>query len=179
MIRWARLRLPTEQVARSHWKEVEKGMENVRVSRVVKVCVLLIGKPCILTPGIQLHGTEERFGEVLYYCRLPVTYGDVDGELKTVAMVSLFGSPDAELLEKSYGTVRCVRYEGDLNLIVIDVKTIHSVVAMLPLPEHLREDEPAPVVDEAYTAGCSYFVVDKLGLDIVSRAWTEEVPEDE
>ncbi|KAI0308679.1 hypothetical protein OF83DRAFT_1073149, partial [Amylostereum chailletii] len=163
VVRWARLRLPSEQVARSHWKESEKGMENVRISCVIKL----------------QYGAEEQFGEVLYYCRLPVDYGSTDGEIKTVAMVSLFSLPDAELFEKSYGTACSVRYEGDASLIVADVKAIRSVVAMHPLPEHLRGDQPEMDPKEGYTVGCSYFVVKRLGLDVISRAWSEDVPDDE
>jgi hypothetical protein len=35
--RWARLRLPTGQVARSAWKEKEKAAEKIRRARCVKV----------------------------------------------------------------------------------------------------------------------------------------------
>jgi hypothetical protein len=39
--RWARLRLPNGQVARSAWKEKLKPLEKVRIARNVKVCILL------------------------------------------------------------------------------------------------------------------------------------------
>jgi hypothetical protein len=35
--RWARLRLPNGQVARSRWKETQKPLNKVRMSRNVKV----------------------------------------------------------------------------------------------------------------------------------------------
>ncbi|KAI0312257.1 hypothetical protein OF83DRAFT_1067502 [Amylostereum chailletii] len=163
VIRWARLRLLTEQVSWSSWKEVEKGMENVRISRVVKLAI----------------GAEERFGEVLFYCQLPTVFGSTDGDIETVAVVSLFSRPDTELLEVSYGTALLVCYKGDVKLCVVSVKAIWSVVAMIPLPEHLRIDEPAPIPTEAYTVGRGYFVVEKLGLDVILRGWSEIVPEDE
>jgi hypothetical protein len=37
VIRWARLRIPNEQVVRSAWKE--NTMTNPRISRMVKVCL--------------------------------------------------------------------------------------------------------------------------------------------
>ena len=39
--RWARLRLPTGQIARSAWKEKLKALEKVRISRNVRVCASL------------------------------------------------------------------------------------------------------------------------------------------
>ena len=38
--RWARLRLPTGQIARSAWKEKRKVLQNVRMSRNIRVCPL-------------------------------------------------------------------------------------------------------------------------------------------
>jgi hypothetical protein len=40
IVRWARLRLPNGQVARSSWKEKLKPLTKVRMARNVKVCVL-------------------------------------------------------------------------------------------------------------------------------------------
>ena len=37
--RWARLRLPNGQIARSRWKEVRKPLTKVRMSRNIKVCL--------------------------------------------------------------------------------------------------------------------------------------------
>jgi hypothetical protein len=42
VVRWARLRLPNGQVARSAWKEKLKPLEKVRMARNVKVYILLI-----------------------------------------------------------------------------------------------------------------------------------------
>jgi hypothetical protein len=39
--RWARLRLPNGQIARSAWKEMLKPLEKLRKARVVKVCLTL------------------------------------------------------------------------------------------------------------------------------------------
>lgn len=40
VVRWARLRLPNGQVARSAWKEDPKNMKNVRTAKNVKVCTI-------------------------------------------------------------------------------------------------------------------------------------------
>jgi hypothetical protein len=40
--RWARLRIPTGQIARSAWKEKLKPLEKLRMSRNVKVCLSFI-----------------------------------------------------------------------------------------------------------------------------------------
>ncbi len=40
MRKWARLRLPTGQIARSAWKENLKSLEKLRIARNVKVCTL-------------------------------------------------------------------------------------------------------------------------------------------
>jgi hypothetical protein len=40
--RWARLRLPTGQVADSYWKEGMKPLNRVRISRNVKVCLTIL-----------------------------------------------------------------------------------------------------------------------------------------
>lgn len=37
--RWARLRLPNGQVARSRWKESQKPLTKIRISRNIKVCI--------------------------------------------------------------------------------------------------------------------------------------------
>jgi hypothetical protein len=39
IIRWARLRLPNGQIARSAWKEKMKPLEAVRMARNVKVII--------------------------------------------------------------------------------------------------------------------------------------------
>lgn len=38
VVRWARLRLPNRQIARSLWKESQRPLNKIRVSRFVKVC---------------------------------------------------------------------------------------------------------------------------------------------
>ena len=85
---------------------------------------------------------------------------------KTLAMVSLYSSPHMGLLKQSYYTVlSCTHLD---NVTVVDVKSIVSVVAMVP-----HRPFPEDPIERV-------FVVEKPGLDV---AWlggnTEEVPDDE
>ncbi|KAF8869902.1 hypothetical protein CPB84DRAFT_1693643 [Gymnopilus junonius] len=112
IIRWARLRLPNGQVARSRWKESLKPLRKLRTARNVKF---------IDNVGIT------HFGEVLYYfrCRRQDT-------LLTLAVLSVYSEPDPELLAASHGTFISCRYLGDSSTQVIDVRHIKAVVAMVP-----------------------------------------------
>jgi hypothetical protein len=68
----------------------------------------------------------------------------------------MYSPPDLALLEASYHTLWSCSYQGDTALRVIDVKTIVSVVAMVPL-----------------SAG-RYFVVEKPGLNVAHMAGRDE-----
>ena len=48
VVRWAQLRLPNGQVARSAWKEKLKPLEKVRMARNVKVYIPLILRTSML-----------------------------------------------------------------------------------------------------------------------------------
>ena len=41
LIRWARLKLPNGQIARSLWKEKEKHPDRLRIARNIKACILI------------------------------------------------------------------------------------------------------------------------------------------
>lgn len=106
---------------------------------------------------LQLNGLTE-FAEVLYYFRFKV-----NGEDRTLAMISLYGSPDHELYEDSYKTIWSVRPLGDLGVRVVEVKAIKSVVAMVPHQE------------EGYTD--RFFVVEKPGLEMIYKGVAEGLEE--
>ena len=53
--KWARLRLPTGQIARSSWKEKLKSMEKVRSSRNVKVRHILLSSGLYTDSSIPVH----------------------------------------------------------------------------------------------------------------------------
>jgi hypothetical protein len=138
--RWARLRLPNGQVARSHWKESLKPLGKLRSSRNVKF---------IADNGIAC------FGEVLYYFRCKR-----QNTILSLAVLSAYSEPDPELLAASHGTFISCKYLGDYSVQVIDVSRIQSVVAMIPhkLEKHRVEEEhyflvERPGLDVAHLGG--------------------------
>ena len=80
-------------------------------------------------------------------------------------MVSLFSRPDESLLKMSYGTVWSCRYTGDAGLQVVDLAAIKAVVALVPHPLMAGN-----IIQEQYKG--HYYVVEKLGLDVLIMAGT-------
>ena len=80
-----------------------------------------------------------------------MTVGETE---QTLAMVSLYSSPHTGLLKHSYYTVWSCTHLGDMT--VVDVKSIVSVVAMVP-----HQPFPEDTIKRV-------FVVEKPGLDV---AW--------
>lgn len=80
-------------------------------------------------------------------------------------MVSLYSPPNEDLLRKSFNTLYSCSYTGQENLRVVNVKTIKSVVAVIPHSIVAVEDEIAA----AEVAG-KVFIVEKLGLDVMTLA---------
>ena len=102
------------------------------------------------------------FAQVYYYFRALIKETET-----ALALVSLYSPPHRELLEYSYHTQMSCTYGGDTHLRVVDIKSILSVIAMVP---HLPF--PGDSLDR-------YFVVEKPGLDVawlggVVEAVTEE-----
>ncbi|KAG6808925.1 hypothetical protein H0H92_002347 [Tricholoma furcatifolium] len=111
VIRWARLRLPNGQVARSLWKECRKPLSSLRMARNIK---------------LNYHGTLE-FGEVQYYFQVEFGSG-----IRALAVVALYSRPNAGLLKESSYTLWTCKKVGHERIIVIDVQQIESVVCMAP-----------------------------------------------
>lgn len=63
--------------------------------------------------------------------------------------------PDEYLLRSTYDTLCVCGYQGDDAIVVIDVKSILSVVAMVPFPFVVggRSNQ--------------FFMIEKIGLDVV------------
>ncbi|EIW73742.1 hypothetical protein CONPUDRAFT_31201, partial [Coniophora puteana RWD-64-598 SS2] len=53
-------------------------------------------------------------------------------QIKVFAMVSVYGPPDTDLQQRSFDTLHACEHQGDADLCIVDVKAIHSVVAMVP-----------------------------------------------
>ena len=162
VMRWARLRLPTGQVARSSWKESQKPLEKIRMARNVKVLVSFNYSTFLLTLQQFQCGQEIRFAMVLYYFR-----STIKGISKTLAVVSVYSPPDERLLEMSYNILLSCTYAGDADLRVVEVESVKAVVAMVP-----HQPFQGDTVER-------YFVVEKPGLDVAVLAGTMEDIEDE
>ncbi len=70
------------------------------------------------------------------------------------ALVSVYGTPDPDLLDLSFRTLWACPYQGSDNLHIIPVTDITSVVSMQPFP--VKEEEQDNNL---------WFVVEKSGLD--------------
>jgi hypothetical protein len=93
-------------------------------------------------------GNSVRFAEVCFYFRI---------HRRNVALVSLFSMPDEHLRTSSYDTLWVCKYSGDNNLIVVDAKSICSVVSMPPFPPPANPDDSDSNL---------YFVDEDLGFDV-------------
>jgi hypothetical protein len=86
------------------------------------------------------------------------------GETRGYALVSKFSPANQYLFRHSEGTLVVCRYEDEEALVVIEVKTICSVVAMVPFQYAIDG------------AGGYYFMIEKIGLDVID---TDNQSEDE
>ena len=105
-----------------------------------------------------LHKGVIHFAEVQFY--FVETFGDVP---RALALVSIYSPPDEHLLQQSSTTLVVCGYQGEEALTVIDVKSILSVVAMVPFPFLVGGH------------GNQYFIIEKIGLDILEA----DDPEDD
>lgn len=105
--------------------------------------------------------------EVYFYFFLTVEGYEHDA----YALVSLFSPPDPELMEWSYSTFWSCLPSGDNNLVVVNVKTIQSVVSMIPhdLAIDIISD---PVLQERVRG--RWFMVPELGADAGAMAGVQD-----
>ncbi|KAG1743717.1 uncharacterized protein EDB91DRAFT_223381 [Suillus paluster] len=124
--KWARLKLPNGQIARSLWRESLRPPDRLPVCRNVK---------------FTLDGTI-RFGEVRYFTRL-VVRGDGEDQwvFVDVAIVTVYSLPDPNLLKSTSPTPASSTSHGDNEIRVINVKCITDVI-----PTTLVKPPPATVV---------------------------------
>ncbi|KAF7371531.1 hypothetical protein MVEN_00007900 [Mycena venus] len=115
--RWARLRLPNGQIARSAWKEKQKALDKVRMARNVRFT--------------DLDG-EESYAEVQFFFQAD----SADGETFSLALIHPYSAPDPDLLEVSSKTLWvCDGLDEDTPMEVIEVDSISSVVGMVLFDE--------------------------------------------
>ncbi|KAJ7127982.1 hypothetical protein C8R44DRAFT_616530 [Mycena epipterygia] len=120
--RWARLRLPNGQIARSAWKEKQKALNKVRMARNVRVGP-------VNTQYIDEAETE-RYGEIQFFFQ-----AEVENEIITVALISPHASLDQELFRASSKALAVFELPEDGHFEVVEVTSILSVVAMVPFDE--------------------------------------------
>jgi len=101
-----------------------------------------------------------RFAEVKFF--FLKTFG---GTTKALAIVSLYSPPDDYLLYLTHNTLCVCEYQGEDYIVVIDVKSILSVITMVPFPFILRGH------------GNQYFMIEQIGLDISEVDTTEDDPQ--
>ncbi|KAF7326332.1 hypothetical protein MKEN_00486600 [Mycena kentingensis (nom. inval.)] len=136
--RWGRARLPNGQIARSEFGEEKLSLRNIRRARCVKVRTP--DGPCIMYVRYYFVARNTAF-----------------------ALGDAFGSPDADLLRESYGTVWSSK--GVADYMIASVNDIDSVVAMVPYQD-LDDDE-------------AFFLVEKPGLDMATVGGFEEPDREE
>jgi hypothetical protein len=112
VLRKGRIRLPTQQIGRTAWKEHQKSSDApLRISRMVKVRPLLSSLSSqIVTFSNQIideyedeEGNSQKdifFGEVSYFFE-----AILNGESEGLAMVSLCDNPNSEILGRSRTTL--------------------------------------------------------------------------
>ena len=108
-----------------------------------------------------------KIGEVRYYTQLE--FGE---RIITLAVISSYGEPNLELLQKSHGTYWSVEFlAGDDGIQAISVKSIEAVVMMAPdiRYKHAYQDG---------TEERRYFLMEKPGLKVCSMIGLLENPHD-
>ncbi|KAJ8690902.1 hypothetical protein PTI98_012298 [Pleurotus ostreatus] len=141
VIRWARLRLPNGHTARSLW--VEQFTSKIpRRSRNVK----------LITNSIV------QIAEVMYYFKF-----HVNGLTLSLAMVTLYGTPDPTILEDSSNLLWvCDFPAAGTAICVVDAKSVESVIGMVPY-------KWKPVIDLAeghLMKPGKYFMVEQLSHNV-------------
>jgi len=94
------------------------------------------------------------FAEVQYFFMAKLQQGD-----KALALISVFGAPDATLHRESSGALLVCQYRGIAALEVISVKQITSAVAMVPFKD---------------PSSGKFFVCEKIGLDVAYLSGSQE-----
>jgi hypothetical protein len=98
------------------------------------------------------------YGETWYYFQM-----DICGSVHTLAMILPFSHADKDLLTDSHLTLYVCRPLDEECLKVIDVKSIQSVVAMIPFPLK-KEEESQPAIKEKFKN--HVYVGEKLFFDL-------------
>lgn len=111
----------------------------------------------MLTALQILHQDVIYFGEVKYY--FLEKFGN---ESRAFALVSFYSPPNEYILQRTFHTLLVCRYRGDQALVVVDIESILSVVAMAPFPFLVDgQDE-------------QYFMIEQPGVDVIEADTLED-----
>ncbi|KAI0083673.1 hypothetical protein BDY19DRAFT_859449, partial [Irpex rosettiformis] len=157
VIRWARLQLPTEQLAGA-WKEKEKNLTDRCTRRMVEI----------------VHNGEVEMAEVYFYFFLDLEEDVARHEREAYALISIIGPPDPELLELSYYTFWSCLPTGDDGLAIINVKAIQATVAIIPHEIDIIDD-----LQLRERVRGRWFMVPELGADVGALAGVRDNLDDD
>jgi len=109
--RWARIQLPNKQIVRTAWKEKARS-GSVRTSRNIMVCIKQSFNVLSLTSLKWFENINRartaNFGEVQFFFRANTG----NNQMKGLALVSVYGQPDPDLLRDSSQALWVSRYHG-------------------------------------------------------------------
>jgi len=81
----------------------------------------------------------------------------LEGVKQTLALCSLYSPANEHIREHSNGALIVCTYEGEGKLVVIQAKSIHSVVAMVPFGDQRNRE---------------FFLVEKFALGVIDTGDT-------
>ncbi len=89
-----------------------------------------------------------------------------------LAMIYLYSDPLPDLLQDSFETLRVCKYLGSHSIAVVDVRTIQSLVAMIPFPLSEQEAPDTRLLN-------TFFVGEKLALQENGQPTSDDLEDDE
>jgi hypothetical protein len=137
------------------------GMEGEAQDRRKSSYVTQRQGTCLRTLACAAYQPNQQYnlGGTVFYGEVEFFFqATIHGDTRTLALVSNHSPPDLALLRKSYNTLWTCRHQGADDLHVVDVKNIHSVVAVVPFP--FERDK--------------FFIGEKLGLEVTALGGLEE-----
>ncbi|KAI0714436.1 hypothetical protein C8T65DRAFT_771783 [Cerioporus squamosus] len=138
--KWARLRIPTGQIARTAWKECEWEAAG-RVPRRARMVRL----------------ANDTYAEIQYFFQM-----NIDGRELGLVMLAPFSARDAALYQSTFGVLMACMAQPDARL-VVNATDIASVVAMFPSILTAEEERRA---DAADLRKQRFYVGEKVGMEI-------------
>lgn len=107
------------------------------------------------------YNKEERFAEVYFFYRI-CHEGD---EWQPVALISLYSTPDPDILEMTSGVLAVCQYLGDDSLVLVEAQAIKSLIAMLPFLEKAEESRPRRHKGRFYVGEMPGLTLAELGME--------------